>query len=275
VIPLLLDSFTRFPCIRKSHAMGWEDSDGSDEEDWDANLEKQMKEREKELKRERGEDTDSEDDKPKPVAPQPTAKTKAKPVVEVYVPLADPLQEKIRRQKLVEEADAKLAEDLFAGCETNAEDEEAKAREQEEAAKKNAEEAEAARVAAEKAKKAQVTTVDAFAAVELATQADCESLVMTCCQKIQNGKAKGAGQKLLIDLIKSLEADMEINDLASLEKQINESVRLKKVSLAESRQVAEKKGSAAPTKGSKICASSAMDEMYGAGDWDDWDEEDY
>lgn len=247
--------------------MGWDDSDASEDEDWENNLEKQVKEREKELKRERGEDTDSEDDKPKPVA-QP--KPKAKPAVEVYVPLADPKLEKIRRQKLVEEQDAKLADDLFSGIEKNEEEIEAKAAEED--AKKKAEEE--AKEVAKAAKKAQVTKVDAWDSVQLTTQGDVDSLVAVCSQKIDTGKAKGASRKFLVDLLKGLEANIEENDLIVLEKQINESVRVKKLSKADKNNVVAKKANDTPAKGTKINASSALDEMYGQ-DWDDWDEEDY
>lgn len=240
--------------------MSWSD------DDWDAEgaLEKQLEEKKKKAQEEEyGESSSEEEPAPAP-APKPKPKPKAKEKVEVYVPLADPMAEKARRQRLVEEADQRLADDLFGGCERPPDEPEAK--------KKVA----SAPVVEEKKKPVgpKIVTKDAFDAVQLATQADIEDLCRTCAEKVNSAgtKVKAPAHKLLIDSLKKLESELSLQELDALEKTLSAMLKEKKVSktssAAEKRKTNEKM-----SKNTKFNTSDEMATVYGGG-YDDWDEDD-
>lgn len=190
----------------------------------------------------------------------------------------DPIAEKLRRQKLVEEADERLAGDLFSGLDKPKEDASKEAKEKEAAAKAQAEREEAeAKAAAAKPKKAETVVVDAFDAVELNTQADVTQLVKTCLDKVEQSKAKGAAQKLFIDLFKALEPKLTSQEVYDMDKAIAGLVKEKKVQKA-SVDANKRKTNEKMSKNTKFDTGREMQEVYGGGgeDWDeDWDEEEW
>jgi len=292
--------------------MGWDESDDDwdqDEDDVDAKLAAHLKEQEKQRRRDLGEDSESEEEIQKGPAPPPKADpseafkeneyvfypddgdkipigTRGKvlgvenkmvkvkfegfkedvyepaKLTKVYTALANASKEKARKQRLIEEQDALLADDLFAGAATRVE---AKEEEEEEVvAKKDAD---------QKAKKAEVIVVDAFDAVELKTQTDIEQLVSTCVDKITKGKAKGSALKFLVDTLKAVESQLEMADLAAIDKLFLETLKAKKVTQT-AMEANKRKTNEKMSKTTKFNAHAAVDEMYGGAD--DWyDDDDY
>merc|ERR1719329_133998 len=176
--------------------------------------------------------------------------------------------QKLRRQKLVEEADARMAADLFSGvdrAESAIEEEKAK-------------EAEKARIEAEKAakkeaKKAKVEVRDAFDKVQLNTQADVESLLATCMEKMEKAKAKGAAQPFLTHLMKAVEAQLTSEELNNFDKRLGVIVKDKKVEKT-AVDVGKRKTNEKLSKTTKFDIGKETADVYGDGDWgDDWDEE--
>eukprot|EP00928_Gymnodinium_smaydae_P055657 TRINITY_DN39155_c0_g1_i1.p1 TRINITY_DN39155_c0_g1~~TRINITY_DN39155_c0_g1_i1.p1 ORF type:complete len:260 (+),score=128.90 TRINITY_DN39155_c0_g1_i1:71-850(+) len=195
------------------------------------------------------------------------AEAKAKAQAEIYVPLNDAKEEKKRRQKLIEERDARLAEDLFAGCD------EAEEKKEERAKAEAAKAAAAAAKAKAKAAKNDVLIKDAFDDVELKTQADVDKLVSTCIEKVEKSKAKSAASKLLTDLIKALEPELETRDLDNFVKTLASIEKAKKVEKASS-NAEKRKGNEKLDKHTKFNASDEVGLVYGGGDedWEDWDD---
>lgn len=71
-----------------------------------------------------GEDEEEDEPAPKPVkteAPKPKAKPQ-QPVRQIDIPLDDPVAEKLRQQRLIEEADYQAAKELFGGDDRRLED---------------------------------------------------------------------------------------------------------------------------------------------------------
>merc|ERR1712032_989254 len=121
------------------------------------------------------------------MGPQPKAapapKPKPKPTKQASAPVQEPLldkqAEKLRLRKLEEEANARLADDLFSGC-----DKPQGILQKEKEEKENKEREEAAR----KAAKPKVIIKDAFDNVNLDVQADVERLCEVCVNKLDRGK---------------------------------------------------------------------------------------
>lgn len=184
------------------------------------------------------------------------------------VALSDPVAEKLRRQKLVEEADARMAADLFSGVEKAADAKESLKAKEEKARKEK--EAAAAKKAATKA---QIVTVDAFDKVEMKTQADVESMTETCVEKLNAAKAKGSSQKFLVEMLKALSDQLSTEDLNNFDKLITGLVKTKKVeqTSAQANKGLNKQG---VNKNTKFDTGKELADVYGEGDWgDDWDEE--
>lgn len=253
--------------------MGWDDEEGSgdewDEEKIEAKLQEQQKEKEREKRREQGLDSDSEEEKPK--ASTPSAKPTPKPKKKVEVKSKEPepvlsAQElKLRQRKLEEEQDARLADDLFAGVDK------AKVLLQQEEAKVKAQADETARKAALKPK---VVVHDAFDKIELTLQGDVEKLCLQCIEKIDKGTCKSGASKFLVDLLKSIEADLDLKEITDFEKMLAEMATQKKVSKS-----CDSKASKANTKLSKTTkfnAGSEWEELYGGGEGDEqWTPEEW
>jgi len=179
--------------------------------------------------------------------------------------------EKLRLRKLEEEADARLANDLFAGFEKAPD-----AIEKEEKEKKERDEA--ARKAAAKPK---VIIKDAFDNVSLDVQADVENLCQTCVTKLEKGKARGSSVKFLSDCLKQLEDVLDMKELTEMEKLLAELVKQKK---AEKGAVDAKnnKANTKLNKNTKFNTSAEWEEVYGGGEgdeqwtqeeWDEWNKE--
>uniref|UniRef100_A0A7S4SAT7 Eukaryotic translation initiation factor 3 30 kDa subunit n=1 Tax=Alexandrium monilatum TaxID=311494 RepID=A0A7S4SAT7_9DINO len=257
--------------------MGWDDDDDDewDVDDIEAKLEAQLKEKERQRRRDEGLDSESEEEKPKEDVPKPKPKPKPKvdkkkgkeTAPEPEAPALNSQEEKLRRRKLVEEADARLADDLFSGCEKpslekQAEEEEEKAR-KEEAARKAA------------AAKPKILVVDAFDKVELKVQADVEKLCTTCVEKLGKGQAKNSASKFLIDCLKQLEGNLDLKELGELEKSISEVVKQKQVEKGQ-RLAKDNKANTKLSKTTKFNASSEWEEVYGGGEGDeDWTQEEW
>lgn len=183
-------------------------------------------------------------------------------LTKAYTALANASKEKARKQRLIEEQDALLADDLFGGAGTRVvqKDEEV----EETVVKKDAD---------QKAKKAEVIVVDAFDAVELKTQTDIDQLVSTCVDKITKGKAKGSALKFLVDTLKAVESHLEMADLAAIDKLFLETLKAKKVTQT-AMEANKRKTNEKMSKTTKFNAHAAVDEMYGGAD--DWyDDDDY
>lgn len=199
--------------------------------------------------------------------PKEEEKKKAPEEVPYYVELDDPVAEKMRRQKLVEEADARLAGDLFSGLDKPVEETPAQQ------AKREKEEKQAA--AKKKAEKPKVTVVvnDAFDKLELKTQDDVTNLLTTCIDKINASKAKGAAQKFFLDVLKALEPTLTQDEIKDLDKTIAGMVKQKKMEKTQA-DAAKKKVNDTPSKNTKFNTHDEMAVVYGGDDWDDWDEDD-
>ncbi|PHJ25585.1 translation initiation factor eif3 subunit [Cystoisospora suis] len=178
-------------------------------------------------------------------------------------PLSDPLAEKMRRQKLVEEADKRLMDDLFAGCERPADY----------SAPSVSSTAAAGSSKPQKAKTA-TQAVDPFEAINLRSYKDCEQFAQKLSRKIQESPAKSPAWLRLLDLIlKDCTPKMDMKDLVSLQNKVQQSVAAKD---KEMKQLAEKKKKPNDV-GSKIKNyQDEMDLLYGdlSGEEEDEDEDD-
>jgi len=186
------------------------------------------------------------------------------------VALNDPVAEKQRRQKLVEEADARMAADLFSGvnvAQSKIDEEKVKVAE-----KKAKEEALKAKKAATKAK---IEVRDGFDEVKLTTQADVEKLLASCLEKIETGKAKGAAPLFMTHLAKALEGQLSTEELNAFDKLITGMVKDKKVEKTAA-DTAKRKTNEKMNKNTKFDTGKELAEVYGGGGYDeDWDEEEW
>lgn len=141
-------------------------------------------------------------------------------------PLSDPVAEKMRRQKLVEEADKRLMDDLFSGCERPADYMPPTA-------------TSAAVAARTKTTKAAAPVVDPVEAISLRSYKDCEQFATRLGKKIRESPAKSPAWLRLLDLLlKDCTPKMEMKDLVSLQKKLQAAVADRE---KESKQVVEKK----------------------------------
>lgn len=261
--------------------MSDDDWDAGSGDDWDDDaiekkLEAQLKEKEKERRREEGLDSESEEEEPKPDEGAPKPKPKPKPtkakVEKVEEPKLSAEEEKLRRQRLVEEADARLAEDLFSGIEKPKAQVE---KEEKEAAQKAAKDAEEREKKAA-ANKPRIIYNDAFEKVNLVVQADVEKLIESTVKKVDSAPAKGAATRFLSDLLKQLDFKLENKDVDELIKRLSEMALQKKV--AASSDAKNNKANNKLSKTTKFNAASEWEEVYGGGagdeDWtqEEWDE---
>lgn len=184
--------------------------------------------------------------------------------------LSDPVAEKMRRQKLVEDADARMAADLFSGVsfaqqkidEDKAILAEKKAKEEEVKAKKAA-------------AKAKIEVRDGFDEVKLTTQADVEKLLASCLEKIETGKAKGAAPLFMTHLTKALEVQLSTEELNAFDKLIAGIVKAKKVEKTAA-DTAKRKTNVKMDKNTKFDTGKELAEVYGGGGYDeDWDEDEW
>lgn len=186
------------------------------------------------------------------------------------VMLQDPVAEKIRRQKLVEEADARMAADLFSGVDA------ADSKVEEEKAAKEAEKVKEVEKAVKKAaQKMEVVVRDSFDRLELATQADVSSLLGTCMEKIESGKAKSSAPLFLTHIMKALEKELSSEELKAMDTLIAGIVKGKKVVKTEA-DTGKRKTNEQQTKNTKFDIHKETAEVYGGGDYDEeWEEEEW
>lgn len=178
------------------------------------------------------------------------------------VPLADPVAEKRRKQKLVEEADQRLAADLFGDC----------PKPKAEVPKNEAKSSKA--TSSDLPPKIQYVTKDSFDELELKVQKDVEALTSRCCNKITSSTTlkAGAAHKFVYDLFKALEPDLSSQELTELEKFVSGIMKDKKVQKTAQAEN-KKKGNEKMSKTGKGNYADEMAIVYGGGD--DWDEEDW
>jgi len=252
--------------------MGWDDSDDDvDEDAIAAQLQAQLKEKEKERRREEGLDSESEEEEKAEEKPKEKPKEKSKPKPKdkkkedevPEEPVLDAKAERARRKKLQEEADARNANDLFAGFEVQENPEAKQEQEAQEEAKKKA------------ALKPKIVKVDAFEGVHLKVQADVDQLTEQCVSKVNRGKCKDGAHKFLLDLLKQTEASLSLKELGEFEKALADMVKEKKVQ----KGAVDAKANKANTKCSKTTkfnTASEWEEVYGGGDGDEeWTQEEW
>lgn len=256
--------------------MGWEDSDEEDEwdaDDIEAKIEAQRKEKERERRREEGLDSDSEGEKAKKAAASapkvkkelkgPSTKTQEdkKPDIDPdQVPLADPKAERARLKKLQEQANARLANDLFAGFEKDETPMEKEKREKAEAAQAKA------------VAKPKVKIIDAFQNLELKVQKDVDDLSSVILGKFEKSTLhKGGPVKFITELFKQLESSLDLQDLEDLNKTVEAMVKDKKV-VKGANQAKDNKANTKINKNTKFNTSSEWADVYGGGG-DEYEEE--
>lgn len=208
--------------------MSWSD------DDWDPDeaLAKAKKDDSDEL------DESSEEEKPK-AQPKPKPKPETKKKEAGYVPLDDPIAEKLRRQRIIEEEDAKLTDDLFSGCAKPGEKpEEKKQREDEEAAKKEAE-----KKAAEAAKqKVEIKYImkDSLDDLQMKLHNHVDTMTKMVAGKLKTAAAKDAKVKFLEDTMKEISGKIEYGEMEKLQKAIKESIAARKKAVLEAKKKKEK-----------------------------------
>lgn len=243
----------------------WDD----DEVDYDAKIEQQ-------LRRKAGGSSDSESEpdatspvqpksesKPKEAAPKPKPKPKSKkgkfkpltePAVDSEV-LLDPIAEKLRQQKLQEEADARLAADLF-GVPVK-EETEMSVQEKE--------------TVVAKAPVVRIEKRDAFDSLQLKSKGDLEEFGSLCADKVSTGKAKGAASKFLVDILKALESHLDMTELAAFDKNLTTVIKAK--ALQKTTTDANKRKGNEVSKGTKFNVQEELSTQYGGAGYEDWDED--
>lgn len=261
--------------------MGWSDDDW-DADDVDKKLEASQAKKAKDWDSSSDEEKKpEEEEKPKPKAepkPEPKAKATGKKGKKKFtpmnlaaeetkpdVPLADPVEEKKRKQKLVEDADARLAADLFSDCPPPA------------SKKETAKEVSNSAVVGSSSDlpvKIQYVTKDSFEELQLNVQKDVEVLSSRCCQKIMKSATlkAGAAHKFVFDLFKALEPELGVSELNELDKFVAQVLKEKKVNKT-AVEANKKKGNEKLSKTTKFNVKDEMSTVYGEGEWDeeDWD----
>lgn len=255
--------------------MAWDDSDEEVEE---IDFEKQLaeKKKEEERKKRRDEGLDSESDKEAAPAPKagekPKPKPKAKAVAKEEEKPMTAQERKLLQRKAEEEQSARMAGDLFSGCDLADEAKEA-------AAAKKKEEEDKKKEAA--ASKQQFIIVDAFEKVELKVQKDVDGMLTDCLDKINKGSAKGAASFFCTNILKQLEPDLNDEELASVDQAITEILKAKNEQTAVMLTV-EKKAVTKVNKNTKFNTHSEWEDIYGGGagdeawtqeEWDAWQKE--
>lgn len=240
--------------------MSWSD------DDFDADAAIAQKEKVAATKKDDSEDSSDEEPaaKPEPKLAAPKPKSKGKDVKkkseipEDQKALSDPKKERERLKKLQEAQDARNTADLFGGIDSDKEEEEE------------------TKVDTKFEAKTKVVIVenDLFDKLELKTQADVEGLAGKCMEKINGGKAKGAQQMFLTNLLKSIGDHLELKDLEALQKQMAEVLKMKKVEKT-AVDTGKRKTNEVPKKNTKFNIHAETAVVYGDGDYEEWDDEDW
>lgn len=178
-------------------------------------------------------DESSEEEKPKAVSPKPKPKPKAKKE-EGYVPLADPVAEKLRRQKLIEEEDAKLTDDLFSGCakpgtKKDDDDEEEKKQAEKEAEKKKE---------AEKNQRIEYKYImkDSMEDLQMKRHEHIDTMTKLVAGKLKTATANNAKVKFIQDTLKEISGRIELGEMEKLQKSIKEAINVRKKAALEAKK---------------------------------------
>ncbi|CDJ28954.1 uncharacterized protein EMH_0045500 [Eimeria mitis] len=116
-------------------------------------------------------------------------------------PLDDPMEERLRRQKLTEEAEKRLMNDLFGGCE------------QPEAAANENQQKQTNTVKSKVTAGVSTTSGETLESVQLKTFRDCEKFVEKISHKIVDSPAKSPAWLRLLDLLlKECSPKMDLKD---------------------------------------------------------------
>lgn len=143
-----------------------------------------------------------------PAPKPPKAATSSYSVQDEVLP--DPVAERLRQRRLVEENEKRLMEDLFAGCE----------RPEAAAAPSELEQRPLVTV-----KEPKAHSGDPMEAIQLKTYRDCERLVESLTPKILDSPAKSPAWLRLLDLLlKECTPKMDLKDLRTLQGKLNASV---------------------------------------------------
>lgn len=202
--------------------MGWDDSD--DEFDIDAALNKHQEKKEKGSEEESSEE---EAPAPPPKAKAPAKKAAAKKKEEGYVPLDDPVAEKIRKQKLIEESDAALASDLFADMDKpKPKKEEAKPKD--------------SKVAEASSQKVEVKTIykDSLEDLQVKMHSHVEGMTKMVVPKLKEATAKNAKVKFIEDTFKAISSKLELTEMEKVQKAIKDALAVRKKKEAEDKKKA-------------------------------------
>lgn len=258
--------------------MAWDDSDDSEEEDLD--FEKQIAEKKKAAERQRrldeGLSSESEEEAaPKPAAAAPKPKSKPAPKGKKSKEESESEDEeekpmtaeerKLLQRKREEEMSARVAEDLFAGCDM--------AEEAKETAEKKRKEAEKKKELA--ANKPTIVYIDSFDSLELKVQKDVDSLITTCTEKLTKGTAKAGASIFCVNILKQLESSLSFEELEAVQRAIAELMKVKQGQKAET-QTIEKKANTKINKNTKFNTNSEWEDIYGGGgDDEEWTKEEW
>jgi len=93
-------------------------------------------------------------------------------------------------------------------------------------------------------------------------------------EKLDKGKAKGGAAIFMTNLLKQLEGDLSMTEVAAFEKLLGEILREKK--MQKSSDAKDNKANTKLSKTTKFNAASEWEEVYGGGDGDeDWTQEEW
>jgi len=239
--------------------MGWSDSDDDDDlDEIAANMEREAeKKRRKAIRKAQGLASESEEEAP---VQQSVQVHQPREKAEIYVPLADPVAEKARQQKLQLDSDLKGAEDLFGSEFIVTED-------------KAVDEKAAPEVVVEK-KVAPKGPRDLWDDVILDTSVEVQGTATKTCEKLLDTSVANAQYRFLVELLKRTEASLSLEDARKLEAKLATMLKEKQVSQTAAGQ-SKRKGNEKVNKTTKFNVSDELDVVYG--DWEDgdWEEGDW
>lgn len=165
----------------------------------------------------------------KPAASSNKPKAASKAFAEITEVCDDPVADRLRRQRLVEENEKRLMDDLFAGCEAP-----------KDPGSTVDDVGQRAIIAAQAARALAAATNDPLDAIQLKTFRDCERLVESLSKKILNSPAKSPAWLRLLDLLlKECSPKMTVKDLRTLQGKVNLTITEKET--AERQLVGKKK----------------------------------
>jgi len=180
--------------------------------------------------------------------------------------LTSALEEKMKNQKLVEEADQKLMVDLFSGCDRP---------ELATISPSNKSSTKKTNSTHTPAKNTTSTTMagDSISKLELKSLKDCELFAEKISEKIQNSQAKSPAWLRLLDLLfKDCAVKMDVKDLNTLKNKVQHAIKQKEDAKRDSAAMKKKPND----KGNSMKDfRDEMDLFYGEISEEDEEDEDY